>query len=387
MRMIRSVKLYQRLGLLVITSLMMSVASGEEPFLKQSEVIMAPDADHALIDRQFQGIPSLAVSPAGRCWATWYAGKTPEEDQNNYVVVATSGDEGQTWKERFIIDPDGEGPVRAFDPEMWMDPNGRLWAFWAQAVDHQGSIAGVWAMINDRPDQADSPWSPPRRLTDGVMMCKPTDLSSGEWVLPASTWKETDDSARMVVSTDKGKSWQVRGAVNVPKEYRNYDEHMIVERRDETLWMLVRTKYGIGESISADRGETWRPLVPSPIQHPSARFFIRRLQSGNLLLVKHGAIDTRIKRSHLTAYVSKDDGYTWSSGLLLDERKGVSYPDGQQTGDGKIHIIYDYSRRDAREILMATFTEADVIKADSDTVSLRIQVSKYPSTGTDAQIP
>lgn len=387
--MIRSVKPKQPLGLLFISFFILGIASGEEPFLKQPEVIVAPDADHALIDRQFQGIPSLAVSPAGRYWATWYAGKTPEEDQNNYVVVATSGDEGQTWEERLIIDPDREGPVRAFDPEMWLDPDGRLWAFWAQAVGHQGLVAGVWAMTNDAPDLTNSAWSPPRRLTDGVMMCKPTVLSSGEWVLPASTWKETDDSARVVVSTDRGQYWQVRGVVNVPKVHRNYDEHMVIERQDGTLWMLVRTKYGIGESVSEDRGETWSPLVPSPIQHPSARFFIRRLQSGNLLLVKHGPIDTRIKRSHLTAYISEDDGHTWSGGLLLDERKDVSYPDGQQTDDGKIHIIYDYSRRDTREILMATFTEADVTDGnpDSETVVLRIQVSQYPSSGTGAQTP
>ena len=29
---------------------------------------------------------------------------------------------------------------------------------------------------------------------------------------------------------------------------------------------------------------------------------------------------------------------------MLDERLGVSYPDGQQTPDGLIRIIYDYHR-------------------------------------------
>jgi predicted neuraminidase len=157
---------------------------------------------------------------------------------------------------------------------------------------------------------------------------------------------------------------------------------MIVERKDESLWMLVRTSYGIGESVSKDRGVTWSALVPSSIRHPSARFFIRRLGSGNLLLVKHGPINERTGRSHLTAYVSDDDGRTWSNGLLLDEREGVSYPDGQQSQDGTIHIIYDYSRTGAREILMATFTEDDVIAGNpsSPTVTLRGVVSKFPET-------
>jgi hypothetical protein len=347
--------------------------------------VETPGQDHTLTSRKFQGIPSLAISPQGRLWATWYAGKTPDEDQNNYVVIANSGDSGKTWTENLIIDPDAEGPVRAFDPELWVDPEGRLWSFWAQTIGHDGTSAGVWARINDKPDRDDSNWSQPRRLTDGIMMCKPTALSSGEWILPTSTWKNTDNSARVVVSTDKGQTFTLRGACNVPKEVRNYDEHMIVERKDTSLWMLVRTSYGIGESISKDRGKTWSALVPSTIQHPSARFFIRRISSGNLLLVKHGPISKKIGRSHLTAYVSENDGRTWSNGLLLDERSGVSYPDGQQGPDGTIHIIYDYSRTGAREILMATFTEDDVVAGNptSASVSLRIVVSKFPENDRD----
>lgn len=320
----------------------------------------------------------------GRLWATWYAGKTPREDQNNYVVVATSGDGGKTWTESVVIDPDANGPVRAFDPELWMDPKGKLWSFWAQAIDHNGTVAGVWAMTKDDSDKGAADWSQPRRLTDGIMMCKPTVLSSGEWILPASTWRETDNSARVVVSADDGETWDLRGACNVPKKVRDFDEHMIIERKDQSLWMLVRTKYGIGESVSKDHGVTWSVLSPSPIRQPSARFFIQRLHSDNLLLVKHGPINRRIGRSHLTAYLSEDDGRTWSSGLLLDERSGVSYPDGQQGKDGTIHIIYDHSRTDAREILMATFTEDDVVagKPESASVSLRIIVSKYTEEGS-----
>jgi len=348
-----------------------------------SYTIETPGQDHRLTSRKFQGIPSLAISPKGRLWATWYAGKTPNEDQNNYVVVATSGDDGKTWTESLIIDPDAGGPVRAFDPELWMDPEGRLWSFWAQTIGHDGTIAGVWAKTNDDPDKGDSNWSQPRRITDGIMMCKPTVLSSGEWILPASTWRSTDNSARVMVSTDKGQTFLLRGACNVPKEVRSYDEHMIVERKDKSLWMLVRTSYGIGESVSKDRGETWSALIPSPIEHPSARFFVRRLRSGNLLLVKHGAISEKSGRSHLTAFLSEDDGHTWSNGLLLDERSGVSYPDGQQRQDGSIHIIYDYSRTGAREILMAKFTENDVVAGNpaSASVSLRMIVCKYPEKG------
>lgn len=358
----------------------MPCASADESYRLPPRVVEAPSEHHSLESRKFQGIPSLAISAEGRLWATWYAGKSPGEDHNNYVVVATSGDRGRTWSEQLIIDPDGGGPVRAFDPELWLDPTGTLWAFWAQAIGHDGTVAGVWAMTNAAPDSVASEWSSPRRLTDGIMMCKPLVLSSGEWALPASTWRKTDNSARFVVSRDKGLSWVVRGACNVPKDVRSFDEHMVVEKRDGSLWMLVRTSYGIGESVSSDHGRTWAALTPASIEHPSARFFIRRLRSGNLLLVKHGPIEKRTGRSHLTAYLSQDDGGTWSSGLLLDERSGVSYPDGQQGRDGAVYIIYDRDREGAREILMATFTEDEVLsgRLGSTASSLRTVVSKYP---------
>jgi hypothetical protein len=357
-------------------------------FLEPPKIFKNPEntQGYSAESRKFTGIPSLAISRRGRMWATWYAGVTPAEDSNNYVVVVTSGDGGETWKEVLAIDPDGPGPARSYDPEIWIDPDGTLWVFWAQAMAHtgawslikDGTLAGVWAITTKKPDTGTPRWSKPRRLTDGVMMCKPVVLSGGEWILPASMWNLAEGSARMVVSTDLGKSWHVKGAATIPPDVRRFDEHMIIERKDHSLWMLVRTIYGIGESTSVDNGHSWSPLSPSIIKHPSARFFIRRLNSGNLLLVKHGPIDKQTDRSQLMAYISENDGLSWSGGLLLDERAGVSYPDGQQVEDGTIYIIYDYNRKTDQQILMAGFREEDVISGnpDSETVSLRRLVSK-----------
>lgn len=325
------------------------------------QIIMQPGPAYASNTRLFQGIPSLERTPGGRLWATWYGGRGDSEDEKNYVALVTSGDDGASWSDEvLVVDPDGDGPVRAFDPNIWIDPKGKLWLFWAQAEDHNATVGGVWAITTDTPDKPDAVWSAPRRLTDGVMMCKPLALEDGTWALPASTWRETDNSARMIVSTDAGETWTLRGACNVPKEERAFDEHMFIEKQDGRLWLLARTKYGIGESFSDDKGTTWPELKPSSIAHTSARFFIRRLASGNLLLVKHGPIDKKTGRSHLTAFLSEDDGATWPHSLLLDEREGVSYPDGIEAPDGRIYIIYDFDRKGARQILMAVFTEEDL---------------------------
>ena len=360
------------LGCLLITAA--TSAQNDLSFLSPPKLIKDPGRyyNYSPDSRKFTGIPSLAITDSGTMWAVWYAGVTPQEDQNNYVVVANSKDKGSTWNEVLAIDPDKGGPVRAFDPEVWVDPNGKLWVFWAQGisgkiqVEMEGKIAGVWAITTIDGDQSEPEWTKPQRLTDGVMMCKPTVLKNGEWLLPVSTWYLTDHSAKVVVSNNRGKSWSVKGSCHVPEEIRTFDEHMIVEKNDGSLLLWARTKAGIGESVSNDGGQTWSKMEQSKVEHPSARFFIRKLSSGNLLLVKHGPIQKRTGRSHLMAFISQDDGESWSKGLLIDERPSVSYPDGQQTKDGTIYITYDYSRTGEQKIYMTSFKEEDILSSNYD---------------------
>jgi hypothetical protein len=76
----------------------------------------------------------------------------------------------------------------------------------------------------------------------------------------------------------------------------------------------------------------------------------------------------------LTAYLSDDDGRSWTGGLLLDERATVSYPDGTQGADGTIFIVYDRDRRTAREILLSSFNEQDILKGRCTTSACRLRV-------------
>ena len=84
------------------------------------------------------------------------------------------------------------------------------------------------------------------------------------------------------------------------------------------------------------------------------------------------------QRSHLTAYLSSDDGLTWKGGLLLDDRLVVSYPDADQGPDGIIYVIYDHNRESDREILLARFTEAEVAdgKISEPGSALRLLVNR-----------
>jgi len=339
-----------------------------------------PGPEYGPDARKYQGIPSIERAPGGRLWAVCYAGKV-HEDRYNYVIGFTSNDDGKTWSDlKFVIDPDGDGPLRTSDPCLWLDPDGRLWLFWWM---NGGGKNQLNAMTTDNPDAENPTWSDPRMICPGVMINKPIVASDGSWLLPTAIWHR-EGSCRVVASTDKGKTWTLRGAATVPApKDRNCDEPMMIQRKDGSLWMLVRTNYGIGETESRDMGKTWTPVKRSSIVHPTSRFFLRRLISGNLLLVKHGPMDHRTSRSHLTAFVSQDDGATWQGGLMLDERGSVSYPDGTQSPDGVIRIIYDWRRADDKHILMAAFTEQDVLAGKDVSGKVRLRVLVNHATGVN----
>ena len=363
-----------------------------------------PGPEYADAVRPGNMIIGIDRTPKGRIWAAWVGnGDSP----NGFFLLATSDDGGAKWsKPRVVIDPTdppNSPQRRALVGNLWTDPLGRLWCFFDQSLGYFDGRCGDWYIRCDNPDAEEPTWTKPVRFADGCTLNKPTVLSNGDWLLPVSLWtrdrigpailkdshKDLDPirMANVFASTDQGKTWTRRGGVAFPET--DFDEHMIVERKDGSLWMLARTKKGISESVSTDHGKTWSEPKPSTIQNPSARFFIRRLASGKLLLVKNGPIDVRLpRRSSMTAFLSNDDGKTWGNGLLLDDRAQVSYPDGFQAPDGQIFLSYDWNRHTDAEILLAKFREDDIEAGKFTTpgAKSRILVNKAFAPHLDAAI-
>jgi hypothetical protein len=63
---------------------------------------------------------------------------------------------------------------------------------------------------------------------------------------------------------------------------------------------------------------------------------------------------------------------------MIDERPGVSYPDGAQSPESTIYVIYDYARQSDKTILMARFVEEDVVKGTwaSDYARQRVLINQ-----------
>lgn len=342
--------------------------------------LMALSADMpANLLRTWQGIPGLEQTPKGRLFVSWFSGGTKEPAPENTVYLSYSDDQAKTFTEPMPM-AGPRGGDRTFDPTLWRDPDGRLWYIFNRG-NKDVAEHGVYARTCDDPDAVIPVWSEEFHVGYdeaplSFRINKPTVLSSGEWIMPVThaaepihDWFAGAKQLQGVgLSTDRGRTWTLHGALRAPDWAL---ENMLVELRDGRLWMLIRTGSGVlWQSYSADRGRTWSAASASTIANPGSRFFIRRLISGNLLLVNHYKFNGR---SHLTARLSADDGKTWNEGLLLDERVGVSYPDGIQAADGLIRIVYDRDRQGAGEILLAAFREQDVIAGANVSGDVRLK--------------
>lgn len=331
-----------------------------------SRISFAQELSNSDSIRYWQGIPGIEQTNRGRLFFSWFSGGSKEPSPDNTVYLCYSDDQGKTFSELVAMAGSKDG-ARAFDPTLWMDPDNKLWYIFNRG-NKEAAHHAVYARICKHPDRNKLVWSNEFKLDIPspyvFRMNKLTVLSTGEWVLPVThalepvfDWFADEKQLQGVaISTNQGKIWALNGTIEAPKWAL---ECMTVELKDKQLWMLIRTGSGyLWESFSANKGKTWTEAKPTEIESPGSRFFISRLNSGNLILVNHYNFKGR---SHLTAQISTDDGKTWNDGLLLDERRNISYPDGVQSKNGLIWIVYDRDRQGAGEILMAKFREEDVI--------------------------
>lgn len=316
--------------------------------------------------RNWQGCPVVTITdgPNGnRMWTGWFTGGATELATGNMAVLLYSDDNGETWVDPAvaIVHPDVAAQVTK--PQLWTMEDGRLWVSWSQHTGTGGfdGKMGTWAAICENPGAPidELQWSEPVRLFDGRGNGKVTILNKGteneEWLTTAFDWIDRCYSS-VYSSTDKGATWTLKGKAEVTGS--TYNNAILVERKDGSLWMLLRQLEGnMKESFSYDGGKTWTNAQTSHIAHPNSAIYVGWTSSGKLLMINHKDFSGR---NNLTAFLSEDGGLTWSYTLLLDARMGVSYPDVIED-NGTFYVVYDYDRFNTGRMYMAKITEADIM--------------------------
>lgn len=384
--------------LFLITS---ALTAADYPIAK---VITKTGGDYDDTKRSWQGIPGIERAANGRLWATWYTGDVGEGAIGNYMMAATCADVGQKWSRPIAI----QGPkgTRIGDPLPWIDPKGRLWLFYTQFTEKTETtplLRATFAIRTDDPGNATPPWSEPFVVApNGILFGKPIIRHDGAWVAPffinGPSVKNAEIAGKetgTLISMDEGASWKWLGGTSVPENLLNFSEATIAQRKDRSLWMVIRTSVGLYESASTDGGHTWGEIKPMPgfEKGPSTRACMSKLASGAFTLVYHDAPPNKsgsFARARMTVWLSDDEGRTWPHKLLLDERSGVSYPDATQAPDGRIFITYDLGRYRAgdKAILVSVLREEDIRagKVVSKDARLKIVANQCYAYGNHSDI-
>lgn len=307
--------------------------------------------------RKWNGI-STAVSYGNNLFAAWYTGGTKEPHSDNYIPVAASDDNGETWKDPFlIVDPINDTSVVL--PVFFVNGAGELLLYYS--VLPGSKMYGIKLMNADGPlDQIT--YEGPFLVSQRTVFVKPTILSDGSIVY--ATGDKVGYSG-VYKSVDDGYSYTK--IATIPSKYvkpeKTYTEASIVERADGSLWMLSRLEKGyhggIEQAFSYDKGITWTTSeggLEYPLQGPGSRTGFMKLRSGALLFVTN---ESTSNRDMMTAYLSEDDGKTWPYSILID-RYTSAYPEVYQDPDGKILIVYDKGRYLENSIRLTILREEDI---------------------------
>jgi sialidase-1 len=281
-------------------------------------------------------------------WSEFYGGGS--DFSPAHIAAVTSRHGGRTWQGKYILQPNAAG-MNVFGPAFLRLRSGALALFYY----HQESGADVREYVRHSFDDGQT-WTPERLITpDRVRQFMINDraiqLSTGRVLLPVSWTPFHADAASYRAlcwySDDEGGTWR-RGRTEIALPKRGAMEPALVERRDGSLLMVIRTQLGrLWRSESFDGGETWAAARSMDVVGSESPAQVKRIPStGDLLMVWNHCFDparSHFGRSPLTAAVSHNDGDTWEHlrDLEVDADRAFAYPSMLFRGDEVLLTYYE----------------------------------------------
>lgn len=282
------------------------------------------------------------------------------------VAVVRSTDGGQTWSLPDVNMDSGPGMANGCgDPCILQDKKGRIWmqalachfAPGARAINASGkgtepSRTGQWEMVYS--DNEGKSWS---RIVNVTRQVKKEEWNlilsgpgngictkDGVIVFPAQIWQHgADPGCRSTIcySKDNGRTWKMGEGVPAKSS-----ECQVVELKDGSLMLNCRNEAYQGKRVvytTSDFGETWQPHESNckTLNDPTCQASLIAVDTkkyGRLLLFSNPWIHGR---SNMSIRASRDEGITWSDGLLYDQRGCMGYSCIALTDPAHVGIIYE----------------------------------------------
>ncbi len=328
-------------------------------------------------------IPGIVKTPKGTLIACFdirykHSGDLPADIT---VGVSTSTDDGNTWSPiTTAMDYAGlPGGTGVGDATILVDPsNGRVWLMGMRTPGSNkhpiwGSKAGT-AEIQDcgqiyvsYSDDEGKTWSAPRNITADLKRVGDEDtkdwgltfqgpgagiaMKDGTLVFPGQIWGHDGDKfARYFDNIDKPHSGR-HGVLFYSKDHGKTwtsSKRMVWGGSESTVAQLDNGKlfFNVREgnrntrisALTDDLGETWEYLETTPLAQPGNLCQAAVLNMNGTLYFSN---PNSGRRDTMSLRFSKDDGKTWSKGLVYDPRGCAGYSSLCPIDNKTIGVIYE----------------------------------------------
>ena len=324
--------------------------------------------------------------PNGDLLACWYRGSGERSADDVAIFGARKARGADRWSEPFLMADTPDLPD--CNPILHIDSQRRLWLFWPTILDNHWESALLKAK---RAEDYQSP-GPPKWNWQSVVHLKPEGLEkklSGafdavpkpllelrpKWKQEVEAWRRRAGdklyqrlgwmprvhalnlptgeillplycdtfSIGLTATTLDGESWKTGGAII---GFGGVQPSVVRRKSGELAAFLRNNGWGgrIPMSESVDTGASWSTPVLTDVPNPGSSVEAIALQSGDWLLV---ANDLPRGRHRLSAFLSQDEGRTWTRKRVLEElpegKGAASYPSVIQARNGEIHVTYTFN--------------------------------------------
>lgn len=290
---------------------------------------------------------TIAEAGNGDLLCLWYGGSFESaDDQTLFLARRVKGQ--RTWEkpEALIRGPKplpGNGVI-------FVDGEKRIWIVWSrmESVRPIGRGQG-WnecrLMFRTSGDHGKT-WTADSEFLEagirGVPRNPPVRRSNGDLVLPVEGTDGKVEGSTFLIGSALGTQWRKGGFT------AGGSQPAVIERKDGSLFALMRKAPQLTQIESTDGGETWSDAKSSTLRNPDAGITMTKLASGNLVVIFN---DSDRMRTPLSIARSIDEGRSWETPLQLESNPGeYSYPCVIQTADGQIHVTYTYRRYSIKHV-------------------------------------
>ena len=288
-------------------------------------------------------IPSLVRS--GKTLVAFAEGRGSLADNgSNNLVCARSQDGGRTWTSPFtVLDLGGRSLNNPCAVALHSGPHAGRIVLMAQSYPtgcgegcvREGLVQGHdCRSIVMHSDDGGLTWSDPKDISESVK--RPTGATSvacgpgvgiqmrrgahaGRVVMPFNEGPAWAWHVYAAFSDDSGETWSM-GELAPRACDAQPNEVQVAECLDGSLLLLARRFGGVARRLtarSADGAMSWTPLVPDAhLPDPSCMSGLISLEGRDTLICTGPSSPTA--RMHGMAWVSRDCGATWDSGITID---------------------------------------------------------------------